>query len=420
MDDLPVDIFDVLLGEFCEPEDVRKFLKVSYNARIAADKIIFHTLKLTDDISKSGEQLRQWQAYDRTHRFTSSPRILHIPAFHILGHRTQYNAFIANFLSISSIRQTVTRLILEFSHPTTLALFLRPEFSFPALSIVQAHIPWYLFAHSVVGLASLVPGQCIESVAVHGSMIQSGSASTLALPAVALPPGDSPVSVKRLLLPYARSSQATYPHIPRAVVSGRLNLRKLSTFIVEINEWWEDRDVALILSGMEQLEKLIINARDRPSSLNIIQFPLIHGLREFGYNGNVSFYNQHKKIVYVSQAVMSALHAMQCHHICHLYLDIFYNGPTTVDDDLESNEVFEWRDLSSFLGERQSLQDIHFNYWLNESSSDEFAQYHADDVNYYITSSLLRQTLVYFHADTLSLTTYLPPCSRNLQDFFDK
>ncbi|KAH7867776.1 uncharacterized protein C8R40DRAFT_1178630 [Lentinula edodes] len=209
--DLPVDIFDVIL-EFCEPGDVKKFLKVSPNAQIAADKIIFRTLKLTDDITQSKQQLRQWQAYARLGHLTSSPRILHISAFHIVGVRAQYNAFICDILSIPSICQHVTHLILEISHPTTLALFLRPEFSFPQVNIIQAHVPWYPLAHSLPQLALLSPGKCIDGIAVHGSMIHHDSIQ--ALPDVTLPSGCAPVLVKKLLLPHARSLQATYPHIP--------------------------------------------------------------------------------------------------------------------------------------------------------------------------------------------------------------
>ncbi|KAJ3924875.1 MAG: hypothetical protein NXY57DRAFT_1044574 [Lentinula lateritia] len=393
MHDLPIDVFDVLL-EFCEPEDVESFLQVSPHAQMAADKIIFHSMKLTNDIGQSKEQLSLWQTYDCSGRFNSSPRILHILAFHILGPRMQYNAFICDILSIPSICKNVCRLILEFSHPSTLALFCRPEFSFIQLNTIHAHIPWYLFIHSLPHLASLTPTKCIDSVAVHGSIHYD--VMMPALPAVTLPPGGAPVSVKKLLLPYASSSPATYPHIPRAVVSGRVDVQKLSTFIVEITGWWQDRDIALVLGGMVNLRELIINACERADALDRIHFPPIRSLEIFGYHGDISFYNVTKEIGYVPQSLLKALQSMQCDRIQHLSLDIFYKGPTTIDDELESEEPFKWKTLSRFLGEKQNLHDVHFNYWLDQNYDGDLAYYHTEDVHYYFLHFFLNKLLYIF------------------------
>ncbi|KAJ3887288.1 hypothetical protein GG344DRAFT_80891 [Lentinula edodes] len=281
MNDLVVDIYEKILSDFCSRKEAFSLTLMTRNSKEAADRIIFKRLELKRDPDECSSQLWHWQEYDRTGRLIFGPQLLRIPAYPFNN-----DSFIANILRIPSIRKNVRHLSFHIVNTQ----LLQSDFSFLDLQAVYLRFTWDLWnaLRPILDYFSKATSGGITGLAIDTPVLGTRDPLPVLSP---LQLSSVPVSVKKLLLPSFGVVPHLYPWIPCAILSAsRISLAHLRSITFEIKRWWEDDVIRNILNGMTKLEELIIDSRERPETLNIINFPTLTSLQSIEFHGNISYH----------------------------------------------------------------------------------------------------------------------------------
>ncbi|KAJ3925152.1 MAG: hypothetical protein NXY57DRAFT_1044350 [Lentinula lateritia] len=405
MNDLVVDIYEKILNDFCSRKEAFSLTLVTRNSKEAADRIIFKRLELKRDPEECSSQLWHWQEYDRTGRLIFGPQLLRIPAYPFNN-----DSFIANILRIPSIRKNVRHLSFHIVDTQ----LLQSDFSFFDLQTVYLRFTWDLWnaLRPILDYFSKATSGGITGLAIDTPVLGTRDPLPVLSP---LQLSSVPVSVKKLLLPSFGVVPHLYPWIPCAILSAsRISLAHLRSITFEIKRWWEDDVIRNILNGMTKLEELIIDSRERPETLSIINFPTLTSLQSIEFHGNIS-YHFNNEVVYLPGALKTAIDRIGCTDISKIILGILYSGPSTMDDDLETQESFEWQDFARFLVNNcLHMKTLQAKYWVYPFT--DLWEYHTCEVESELVSILPRGTLVVFR--DLPFSKYRPLFPHRLPEVF--